>query len=473
MKDCVVLLGAETASGRGVAKKLRAEHYQCLLLPSGADAAQVRALDASGIVLAGEAEEGTHAPDPALLGLGLPLFAIGYAARVLLESIGRPTEEEADGTVLPVHFADHPLFRDINATERWVSKATYYAVDPPYQVLADSDGLPLVVGDPLANIYLMQFQIERNDPDGTAMLVAFARDICTCTPWWSPEEIYAQAVAKIRRAVGDGQAVCAMSGGLDSTIAALLAKEALGERVHCVFIDTGLLREGEAEESEAIFVQELGLNFRRVDASARILQALRGLVSMADKWTVIESVIADTLAEAARGLSSSPALIKGTNYPDTLSGPAVMPEVPHNTRVVAPLEDLYKDDIRVLGRRMGLTPALIERQSFPGMGLAARVRGEVTAERLNILRRADAIFTEALAEAGQAKRLTRYFAMLSEADMQCTIILRALTGTEPDMNVARVPYDLMERVVAAIRKELPCVEHVLYDMTPGMAEWSV
>lgn len=467
MLDRVVLLGADVPSGRAVAKKLRSEQFSCTLLPSDAKAEDVARMDARGIILAGETAEGAQPTDPALLSMGLPVLAIGSPARALLKAIGHQSEGEIEKTVLSVYYKESALFRGIEASERWVEKAGYFDVQPPYAVIADGDGVPLGFSDEEKHIYLLQFQIERNDLDGTAMLRTFAQDICGCTTWWTPDNIIRDAEDQIRQGVGEHHAICAMSGGLDSTVAALLARRALGDRVRCVFVDTGLLREGEASGTEHYFRQELGLNFTRVDASERILWALQGLTAKDAKWRVIEREITDALLHNS-GNEGPHVFIKGTNYADILAredydGP--------EGRIITPLSELFKDEIRQLGDRLGISDAVLNRQPFPGMGLAARIYGEVTAERLNSLRRADKIFTDEIIASGQEKRLGRYFALYSESEGVCVITLRALTGMEPSMSVARLPYDLLERAVERIRDTLPCAGRVLYDMTPGMAEW--
>lgn len=471
MRDLVVLLGAEVPSGRAVAKKLRSEHFSCKLLASDAPAEAVKAVGARGIVIAGELGEGASAPDPGLLSLGLPLLALGSAARSLLGTLGQSQETLVENTVLPVYYRESRLFDTVDSGERWIQKAEAFDVREPYAPLAEGDGMPVAYGDEETGRYLLQFQIERNDPDGTTILRTFAEAICGCTPWWTPENIVAAAQERIRDTVGDGEAICAMSGGLDSTVAAVLAKGAVGDRVRCVFIDTGLLREGENEETAQYFSNDLGLNFQRVDASERILWALNGLTRMNAKWRVIEREITDALRVAAGCELEHPVFIKGTNYMDTVIGDGKDVHELDGATVVEPLGELFKDEIRDIGLTLGISETVLSRQPFPGVGLAARIRGEVTAERLSTLRRADAIFVDEMNQTGQGKRLSRYFAMLDPQEQGNVIILRALQGTEPSMTVARLPYDLIERTVERISQELPTVCRILYDMTPGMAEW--
>lgn len=470
MRDLIIVLGAEVPSGRAVAKKLRSEHYCCKLAASGVGVRELEALAPAGIIAAGELSEGAEPLSLDILTLGVPVLALGSSARALLAQMGERREGSAlEKSVVPVRFVETPLFENVSACERWVESAEAFSLPEKYRVIADGDGMPLAFWDEAANVFLLQFQIERNDPDGMAMLLSFADTVCGCTPWWTVENIIADAEQALRKAVGDGVVICAMSGGLDSTVAAMLAKRALGDRVRCVFVDTGLLRQGEGEDAERYFRDELLLNFTRVDASANILPGLRGLTTTLDKWRVIEGEITREMLAVAEGTPGAAVYVKGTNYVDIVGRGDV--EAGPFSPVVEPLRELFKDEIRMVGQALGLSQKLIGRQPFPGMGLAARIGGEVTAERLSILRRADRLFSDALIESGQDKRLSRYFAMLDVLNGHDTVVLRASQGTEPTMSVARLPHDLLERTIEQILKALPTVHRVLYDMTPGIAEW--
>lgn len=471
MHDAIVLLGAEVPSGRAIARKLRAEQFACTLMRSDATAERIKTLAPAGIVVAGEAAEGAAMPDPSLLSLGIPLLALGSSARALLSGLSKETAERATAEqVLSIDYEQSPLFAALEAGERWVGHADHYVLDAPYRVIADGNGVPIAFGDDDARIYLLQFQIERNDPDGTRILQTFAKRICGCEPWWTTENIIRTAKERIIEAVGDGEAICAMSGGLDSSVAAVLAQHAVGNRARFIFVDTGLLRAGEAEETVHCIREALGLAIERVDVSGHILRALSGVRGMEGKWRVVEREITDALRASAGVMSAPPVYIKGTNYVDVLEGADVQPEA-KTIRIVEPLRELFKDEIRALGVALHLPDAMLKRQPFPGMGLAARICGEVTSERLHVLRTADAIFVEEMVQAGQDKRTERFFAMLDETNGFQEIILRALQGAEPTMSVARLPHDLLERCVDRIRKALPSVDRVLLDMTPGMAEW--
>ncbi|MCL1964671.1 MAG: hypothetical protein FWF69_06390 [Firmicutes bacterium] len=470
MRDRIVVVGADVPSGRAVAKKLRAQRYCCTLLASGATAGEIARLGPAGVVLAGEAQDGALLPDAGLLTLGVPVLALGSCARALLCQLGFQSDGDAvENAAVPVTYMKSPLFEEVAAGERWVTRAEPFAVSEPYRPIADGAEFPLAFASDADNVFLLQFHIERNDPDGMAMLRAFADIVCGCEPWWTVENIVADAEKAIREAAGDGEAICAISGGLDSTVAAMLAARALGDRVRCVFVDTGLFRRGEVEEAERYFREELHLNFLRVDARRRILRALAELTEARDKWRVVEEEITAKLGEEARGAPGVTVFVKGTQYLDVL-GTERRDQVWQFPPVVEPLRELFKEEIRMIGEFLSLSPALLSRQPFPGMGLASRIQGAVDAERLEVLRAADTIFREVLAESGQGKRLSRYFAVLSQIDGHDAVILRATQGEEL-LSAARLPHDLLERIVERILRELPSVRRVLYDMTPGMERW--
>ena len=227
MRDMILILGAETPSGRAVARKLRAEHYYCRLLPSGAGARDAAAESPAGVILAGEADEGAFAPDADIFSLGLPVLALGSSARAACAALGeREAGEPIRDAVVSLVYGSSALFEGVDAGERWIARADSYALPERFRIVAQGDGVGVGYADEQARQYLLQLQIERNDPDGMAILLNFARSVCGCTPWWTTESFIASAETGLRAALGDGRALCAMSGGLDSTVAAMLARRA-------------------------------------------------------------------------------------------------------------------------------------------------------------------------------------------------------------------------------------------------------
>lgn len=470
MRDLLVVLGGEVASGRAVAKKLRAEHYSCLLLPSYSDSKDVEKEAPAGIIIAGETAEGAISPSTALLEIGVPVLALGSASHALLEQLGTLEETSViTDEVVPVQYMQTQLFEDVSAGERFIEFAGSYSLPERFQVIANSEGQALAYGNISANQYLLQFQMERNDPDGMAILLSFTNSICGCTPWWTVETIITNIEKSIRHNVHNRQVICAMSGGLDSTVAAILAKRALHDHAFCMFVDTGLMRDNESDTISRYLQDDLALPFLRIDASKRIINALAGVELLQEKKKIVEKEILLVLSEKVERNQGETVFIKGSHYLDKPRDKQETDDSPYST--ILPLVDLFKEEIRLIGEYLQLPSQILDRQPFPGMGLAARIHGYVSEERLQILRRSDAIFESELKSAGLHKRLKRYFSMLHTIDGQYVIVLRATQGSEPKMNAARLPSDVLERTVERLQSEVQGIRHVLYDLTPGVAEW--
>jgi len=467
----IAVLGAETPNGREIAKKLRLERYAVRLMASDASLAEIKSSDLRGIILAGEGANEAPPPKEEILSLGIPVLALNASARALLRALHAPAKDDGiRDRVMPITLHESPLFEGLEALERWVAKAEPFAAPEGFRVIAESEGFPLAYGKEASGIYLLQFQVERNDPDGMAMLLAFADKVCGCTPWWTIEYIVESAERTIREAAKHGNVICAMSGGLDSAVAAMLARRALGDEISYVFVDTGLLREGEADGVEAYYTQMLSKAFHRVDASRQVLSALAGATEICEKEKLIDREIKRALVAEAGKISGGAVFVKGTHHADVQNRGDRTP-IDLFAPVVEPMHELFKEEVRLVGEHLGLSPDVLSRQPFPGMGLAARIYGEVTESRLLALRRATALFEEELRSAGLIKRLSRHFAMFTSIGDQNAIILRAIQGHEPNMSVARLPYDLLERAAQTVLKELPGVARVLYDATPGPVEW--
>jgi len=363
-----------------------------------------------------------------------------------------------------VSYSHCALFDQIPSGERWIAKADGMKLPESFRVIAAADDCPVGYADDQRQLYALQFSIERNDPDGYALLVNFARKICHCTPCWTPENILENALENIRDAAGDSDVLCSMSGGLDSTVCALLTRQALGEKARCVFVDTGLMRMKEAELAGQYFRETLQLNCRRIDASSRVLHALKGLSDLDEKWNVVEGEIQQVLREESERMPSVKVLVVGTNLHDGNSFSAGE-RLEGIERVVEPLRNLFKEEIRALGVLLGLGEQMINRRPFPGLGLGARIEGEVTWEKLNTLREAEKIFEQELKDAGIEKRLTQYFVRLDERNGETILVLRAVQGGEKAMP-SRLPYDLLERTTEQIGEKLG-VRRVMYDLTCG------
>ena len=478
MRDMVVLLNLDNDVSCSVAKKLRSEHLYCKLLPGSATAEEVLSQEAMGVLLCG-AGTGEPVQIPELSRLtrcGLPLLALGDAALTLCEHLGGTvTHESSVPAVRPVRFSgDGSLTRDVQDGERYLpARCSLHLSGADAVTVASTDTGAVgfrVLDRP---IYGLAFEPEQNDPDGVQLLLNFCRHICGCTLWWSSQAFIARATQEIERLADGGEAICAVSGGVDSAVCALLGNMALGHRLHCIFVDTGLMRKGEGDRVMDYFQNQVGLNIRRIGASAEFLAALRDTRTSGERQRAVFALLRSILRREVGQLENVRLILQGTNYADTLDSEPVCPLelTGAKTRIVEPVRELFKDEIRDVGQELQLPAALCQRQPFPGSGLALRITGEITRERLQLLREADAIFCQEIEASGQNKRLFQYYATLSgdpDTEAGFVVTLRAVQVVGGSSAIAsRLPSDLLERVTERILTALPEVRRVVYDLTPS------
>lgn len=476
MRDMVVLINLDGTACRSMARKLRAEHIYCKILPAASTAADVMAQDALGIILAG-ASTGEKAAIPCLDELvtcGLPVLGMGDAALTLCEGLGGTLGEKArEPGVVQVRFeGEDPLVEGVEASERYLPALRCMILgEERAMALAKTDDGMIGFRRVDAPVYGLAFLPEQNDQEGVQLLLNFCRSVCGCTLWWSNKAFLERAQEEIERAAGDGEAICALSGGVDSGVCALLGNMALGHRLHCIFVDTGLLRKDEGDQVMAVFREQLGLNLQRINASGEFMAALRGITDRAQKERVILRLLRSIVAREVAARPGVRLLIKGTNYADALEmgeRADAIDAAAFGVRVVEPVRELFKDEIRRVGEELQLPASVIGRQPFPSSGLALRIEGEVTADALAVLRDADAIFSAEVEGDRQGKRLHQYYATLSGPANRCCVTLHAVQRTEGSAAVAaRLPYDLLERVTQAIQTRQSSVVSVLYDLSPG------
>jgi len=477
----VVLLNLDDTACRLTARRLRAEHICCRILPKDVEASAITALEnVKGILLPGgskgETVEIPHLQE--LLEANLPVLAMGDAALTLCQQLGgevcRPAQD--DMHLVQVYFTRDPLVENVENGERYFRELRTLSLSEQMSTMADSSVGALGFRMTERSVYGLAFQVEQNDTDGMLLLINFCQQVCGCAPWWSNQSFIDLASDEIGMAVGEKEAICALSGGVDSAVCALLGHRALGSRLHCIFIDTGLLRKGEGDLVEEFFRNQAGLNLVRINAADSFMEALRGVHSQKEKEQIIFSKLQVLMEYIVRQHPDATVMLQGTNYSDMMERPGEKEQdTPLGLTLVAPVRELFKDEIRSVGKELGLPEVIIRRQPFPGSGLALRILGEVTQEKLDLLREADDIFRSAIEESGLSKRLWQYFATISdnparEDDEPASylVTLRAVQAVDGAAAMpARLPNDLQERISADILAISPHIRRVLYDLTPS------
>lgn len=481
MRDMVVLINLDNNASCTLAKQLRSEQVYCKVLPASTTLEQLLEQEALGVILSG-GSTGQPAPVPLLEGLlaqRMPILALGDTALTLCKQLGGELSGMAGvNTVREVNFTgSDSLLHDVQSGERYLPVCRYMQMpDGSVTTLAaDSDGVLgfRVAGQP---IYALAFQPELHDPDALQLIVNFCHHICGCTAWWSNRAFIDRALEEIERIADGGEALCALSGGIDSAVCAMLGNLALGHRLHCIFIDTGLLRQDESDQVMNCFQNEMGLNIKRINAAPEMLELLKGVVGTENKQRTVFAMLRAILRREAAQLPGVRLILQGTNFADTLDSeqPVQLGAAESHIRMVEPVRELFKDEIRSVGATLQLPDTLCQRQPFPASGLALRVMADVSEEKLAILRAADAIFCREIEAAGLHKRLFQYYASLCDnpiPDEGALVVLRAVqvVGGGESAVASRLPYDLMERVTERIRKQVPGVRRVMYDLTPSQS----
>jgi GMP synthase (glutamine-hydrolysing) len=511
-RDRILILDFGSQYTQLIARRIREAHVYCEIQPGTASLEAVRAFAPAGIVLSGGPAsvyaEGSPDVDPRVFEAGVPVLGICYGLQLMAKHLGgvvEPAERREYGPAQLKREVADALFEGLPAPGEqrvWMSHGDRVLRLPAeFRVLATSDNSPFAaVRHSARRLYGLQFHPEVvHTEEGARILANFVRRVCGCTGRWTMEAFIEEAVARVRAQVGGGRAVCGLSGGVDSAVAAALVHRAIGERLTCLFVDHGLLREGERREVEASFRESLGVPLVTIDASSRFLRALRGVTDPEQKRRSIGHLFIEVFEEAAARLGPVDHLVQGTLYPDVIEsvsvrGPSATIKTHHNVgglpermrlSLVEPLRELFKDEVREVGRRLGLPEAVVGRHPFPGPGLAIRVLGEVLPERVATLRRADAILIEEIRRAGFYDRIWQAFAVFlpvrsvgvmgDERSYENVVALRCVSSQDAmTADWSRLPHELLARISSRITNEVPGVNRVVYDVSskpPATIEW--
>ncbi|GAB5541851.1 MAG: glutamine-hydrolyzing GMP synthase [Sandaracinaceae bacterium] len=495
-----------------IARRIREQHVYCEIQPCTLDIAEIRRLSPSAVVLSGGPasvfEEGAPRVDDGVFELGVPVLGICYGMQLFCHLLGgqvEPASEREYGaatiTVAQAEGVFEPF--DPGATlDVWMSHGDRVAKLPEgFETLASTDNAPFAaVGNAERKIYGLQFHPEvAHTPQGPELLGAFLFHICGLKADWTPGSFIEESIEKIRAAVGDGQAICGLSGGVDSSVAAILVQRAIGERLTCIFVDNGVLRKGEATEVVKTFRDHFHLKLIHVDAAEQFLTALEGVTDPEEKRKIIGRVFIEVFEEEAKKVENAGHLVQGTLYPDVIEsvsfkGPSALIKTHHNVgglpermelSLIEPLRELFKDEVREVGAALGMPHHILWRHPFPGPGLAIRCLGAIDEEKLRILREADHIWIDEIRRAEMYDQIWQAFAVLLPVKSvgvmgdfrtyEYVVALRAVSSRDGmTADWSRLPDSLLARASNRIINEVRGVNRVVYDVSskpPATIEW--
>jgi GMP synthase (glutamine-hydrolysing) len=513
----IVILDFGSQYTQLIARRIREFNVFSVVLPCTTSLDKIRALAPKGIVLSGGPcsvyDAAAPAADPAVLAMGVPVLGICYGLQFITHHLGGKVESAAAreyGHAEVTVVAESPLFHGLpRSVNVWMSHGDHaHKLPEGFTLTAETSNAVAGIENLERRIWGVQFHPEvAHTPQGMELLKNFVVDICGAEADWTPEHFIQSTVARIREQVGDGHAICGLSGGVDSSVAAVLVAKAIGDRLTCIFVNNGVLRKDEFAKVQTTMREQLGLNVVAVDASERFLAKLSGVTDPEQKRKAIGNEFIAVFDDEAKKIFESEKhegeevawLVQGTLYPDVIEsssvhGPSHTIKSHHNVgglpedmklKLIEPLRDLFKDEVRRIGRDLGMPDDIIERQPFPGPGLAVRILGEVTSERVAILQEADQIVVDEIKRAGLYRKVWQSFAVLlpvksvgvmgDQRTYANTCAIRAVES-EDGMTAdwAPLPYEVLRTISSRIVSEVRGINRVVYDITskpPGTIEW--
>ncbi|MBR6006769.1 MAG: glutamine-hydrolyzing GMP synthase [Clostridia bacterium] len=502
----IVIINFGAQYNQLIARRVREAGVYSELLPPDAPIERVKGDGLSGIILSGGPDScylpGSRTCSDELFHLGVPVLGICYGMQLMCQKFGAkvgPAPVREYGKTF-VRFDESPLFTGMEDSICWMShNDSVQTVPEGFRVIAETDDCPIgAVCCEEKGLYAVQFHPEVKHTEYCAEFFHnFVYEICHCRGGWSIENLGSELIEEVRQKVGDGRVVAGLSGGVDSSVAATLVHRAIGDRLTCIFVDHGLLRLGEAEEVMDYYRNEIGLNVIEVDAKERFLSKLAGVSEPERKRKIIGEEFIRVFEEEAKKVGAD-YLLQGTIYPDVIesgTGGAQVIKSHHNVGglpsdiafkgLIEPLRILFKDEVRLLGESLNMPLPLVWRQPFPGPGLAIRVMGDITEEKLDILRKSDFILRDEIKKAGLDRAIWQYFTVFTGVrsvgvmgdcrTYDYTIAVRAVTSTDAmTVEFAEIPFEILRRISNRIIAETPSVNRVVFDITdkpPGTIEW--